>query len=391
MLSAQDMGAGKEFTIRGEITGLSVGDTLRFERIELPEFDLVPDFDVVVSTSDRFEYTGRLPHAQYYMMSYRPHTGQEPDMSRRGLTMIIDGGTVTVTGAADWIYFSQVDGEAFGEQPLLREAKDLDNSLQRERSRYLQQARAAYAAGDSVKGREYDKLFNEFRRDDELRIQELESEFLRSYPSSPWSLVGRLQRALYTPIDTLEAYYATLDTQARESYFGTVLREEIDNLTRLLPGQPAPAFLVTLPDGRVMNSEQFRGKYLMIYHWGFCPGSIQREKDATELYNRFKEHFEVLGITESLEAFKVAARTTPDDAEYFGINLKTTYESMTAHPWIDVEDGTGENHRISKLYAFAGFPFFVLVSPDGNILSRGSHGTFFETRKILEAQYSPRP
>ena len=392
VLPAQNPADGQDFTIWGEIAGLSVGDTLRFERVELPAFNLMAGFDVVVSTPDRFEYTRQQPHAEYYMMTFLPRTGRVPRTSRRGLTMIVDGGTVKVTGTTDWIYFSRVDGEAFGEQPLLREARELENAIEKERSRYIQLAQDAYAAGDSIKGSEYDKQFSEFHREDESkRIRELESEFLHRNPSSPWSLVDRLGRASYTPIDTLEAYYATLDDPARESYFGMLLRQQIDNLIRLLPGQPAPDFQVTLPDGTVRNSEQLRGKYLLIYHWGFCLGSLQREKDATELYNRFKDHFEVLGITDDLEAFGKTARTTPPDAELYGINLKTTYESMAVHPWIDVETDVGENAKVSDLYAFAGFPFFILVSPDGKIVSRGFHETFFETKKILETQYGSQP
>ncbi len=215
----------------------------------------------------------------------------------------------------------------------------------------------------------------------------LTREFLDSRPSSVWSVVNRLERAFDAPIDSLEVWYARLDAPARESYYGTVLRETIDGRVRLQPGKPAPGFSVTLPDGGVMNSEQFRGKYLLIYHWGFCPGSIQLEGEATDLYNRFSEHLEVLGITESLQAIRDAAQGTPPDEELFGITLKPVYESMAVHRWIDIESGTGENSRIGELYAFAGFPFFVLISPDGKIVSRGFYETFYETQTVLEEQY----
>ena len=386
-LSAQE----PEFTIRGRIAGLEAGDTLRFERIGLPRWDLEPAFEVVAATPGRFEYTGRQPQAEYYMMTFLPRTGQLPQSSKRGLTMIVDGGTVTLTGSRDEIYFSRIEGEAFGEQPLLREAEELENSMQTERSQYLQQGRAALAAGDSAKGQEYIQQFNEFRREEESRrVEELRREFLSRYPSSPWSLVYRLERSSYTPIDSLEAHYGRLDAPARAGYWGTILRRTIDGLTRLAPGEPAPDFKVTLTDGTTMDSEAFRGKYLLIYHWGFCPGSIQLEMDITELYDRFKDRIEVLGITKSLEAIRDAARTTLPDATMYGMTLKPIYESMAVHPWIDVEDGTGENHRISELYAFAGFPYFILVSPDGKIVSRGFHETFFEAKKILETQYDQK-
>ncbi|MDR2936476.1 MAG: hypothetical protein LBU80_03935 [Rikenellaceae bacterium] len=390
LLSARTQDGGKGFTIRGEIAGLTVGDTLRFERIELPGWSLESAFDVVVASPGHFEHTGQQPHTEYYMMSYLPRTGQAPGSSRRGLTIIIDGGTVTVTGSTDEIYFSRVEGEAFGEQPLLREAAALDDSIQQERSRNLQLAYAAFAAGDSIKGREHERRFNEFQREEESkRIRALESEFLNRHPSSPWSIVYRLERAANTPTDSLEAYYTRLDAPARASHYGTVLRKTIDDLVRLAPGQPAPVFGFMLPDGMKMSSDKFWGKYLLIYHWGFCPGSIQLEEEATDLFNRYKENLGILGITDNLESIRDAARTTPPDAELFGMNLKTAYESMAVHPWIDIED-TGENHRIGDLYAFGGYPFFVLISPDGKIVSRGFHETFYETEKMLKAEFGPK-
>ncbi len=182
----------------------------------------------------------------------------------------------------------------------------------------------------------------------------------------------------------IEAHYTRLDDTARAGYFGSLLRETIDEMVRLLPGQPAPEFSATLPDGTVMTPDDFRGKYLLIYNWGFCPGSIQLEKEATDLYNSFSDRLNVLGITDNLEVIRNAARTTPPDDELFGMKLKPAFESMVAHPWMDVESGTGENGRIGELYAFGGMPYFVLISPDGKIISRGFHETFYETKKIFE-------
>lgn len=388
-LSAQAMDGSKDFTIRGEIVGLAVGDTLRFERVELPEFKPVPQFEVVVSEPGRFEYSGKQSHLEYYLMTYAPCEGKVEHSSLYGLRMLVDGGTVTVTGEREWIYFSRVSGEAFGDQPMLREAAELDNAIQKERSGYLRQAMAAYEAGDTLKGQEYGKKFNEYlpKEEDGKRLIELKKGFLQRYPSSPWSLVERLQGVSYTPLDTLTAYYDRLDATTRESYYGKKLLAKIDELKRLLPGQPAPDFQVTLPDGSTRASDSFRGKYLLIYHWGYCPGSMQREKDAVELYNRFKGHLEILGVTDNLASFKKNAEITPDDAELFGMKLKEIYQSMAAHPWIDVEEPTADNHKINELYVFAGFPYFIFISPDGKIISRGFHETFLQAKKVLEEEF----
>lgn len=47
------------FELSGRIDGLRVGDTLRFERILLPDWTYEPAFDIVVQEPDRFRYRGR--------------------------------------------------------------------------------------------------------------------------------------------------------------------------------------------------------------------------------------------------------------------------------------------------------------------------------------------
>lgn len=389
MISAQVSDGSKKFTIRGEIAGLEVGDTLRFERIDLPEYKTISHLDVLVSEPGRFEYFGEQTHIEFFLMVYKPCKGKLPSFSVGGLQMLVDGGTVTVTGDREWIYFSRIDGEAFGDQPILREVTELENSFQKERSGYLRQRTAAYEAGDTLKMREYVKKFNEsYPKAEEMkRLQGLQNAFLQSNPSSPWCLVHRLRRASYTPLDTLENYYARLDETARTSFYGKKLQAKIDEQKRLQPGQPAPDFQVTLPDGTVRNSASFRGKYLLIYHWGYCPGSMQREKDVVALYNRFKDYLEILGITNNLDSFKKSAEETSADTKIYGLKLKEIFQSMSAHPWIDAEHTKADNFKISQLYAFAGYPYFIFISPDGKIISRGFHETFFQAKKMLKEKF----
>jgi hypothetical protein len=71
---------------------------------------MMPGFEIVVSTPDRFEYTGQQLHIEYYLMTYLPCTGEFLETTKRGLAILIDGGTVKVTGSRDWIYFSRIDG-----------------------------------------------------------------------------------------------------------------------------------------------------------------------------------------------------------------------------------------------------------------------------------------
>ena len=60
---------GNSFTIKGEVDGLMVGDTLSFERIGLPGFKLDFAFDVVVEQPNTFTYRGSHGEIGFYMMT----------------------------------------------------------------------------------------------------------------------------------------------------------------------------------------------------------------------------------------------------------------------------------------------------------------------------------
>lgn len=68
------------------------------------------------------------------------------------------------------------------------------------------------------------------------------------------------------------------------------------------------------------------------------------------------------------------------------IELKPVLENMLAHPWFDAEKVDG-NEKIEKDYAFAGLPFFVLISPDGKIIVRDFTKAFYTAKEKLEAEF----
>lgn len=96
----------QSFELSGRIDGLQVGDTLRFERVLLPEWNYEPAFDVVVGEAGAFAYRGEQAHDGYYSMTYHPKSGRAADADRRGKSMIVTGGDrITLTGTAEAIYY----------------------------------------------------------------------------------------------------------------------------------------------------------------------------------------------------------------------------------------------------------------------------------------------
>ena len=78
LLVAASCSRMQSFELSGRIDGLKVGDTLRFERVLLPEWNYEPAFDVVVGEAGAFAYRGEQAHDGYYSMTYRPKAAGPP-------------------------------------------------------------------------------------------------------------------------------------------------------------------------------------------------------------------------------------------------------------------------------------------------------------------------
>ncbi len=109
----------QSFELSGRIDGLKVGDTLRFERVLLPEWNYEPAFDVVVGEAGAFAYRGEQAHDGYYLMTYHPKSGRAADADRRGKSMIVTGGDrITLTGTAEAIYYCTLGGGIYDDLAL---------------------------------------------------------------------------------------------------------------------------------------------------------------------------------------------------------------------------------------------------------------------------------
>jgi hypothetical protein len=381
-------GSAMSFTIQGKINGLMPGDTLYFERITMPGFKLDFAFDVIVEQADEFTYSGSHEHIGYYMMSYKPISGKITASDKRGFTFLVKDGITRLIGTATQIYYCGLEG-GFYDNEMLQEALQLEMSLGKDRGNLMKLIEEARAADDSINMKEYGNKFNSFhseRREDFQRLSQLKNDFYEKFPSSDYTIVDALHRVNSAPFETSQSKYEKMDEEAQNSYFGKILKQEIDKIAVLMPGKDAPDFHLTAMDGREISLSDCAGSYVLIYHWGLCPGSFQRENDVTDLYNKYKDHLIIVGITDRIESIKnVYDKIKPED-KLMDIEMKPVLESMLAHPWFDAEK-TGDNSKIETDYAFAGLPYFVFISPDGKIIARDFHQSFFDTKNKMESEF----
>ncbi len=381
-------GNATPFKIEGKIEGLMPGDTLFFERITFPDFKRYFAFNVIVEKQDEFTYNGSHEHIDYYSMTYKPISGEVIGSDRMAMSMLIENGTTRLIGTTAQIYYSRLEGGLYKNE-LLQESMHLEDSLGKERGNFGRLIEEAYTLKDTVKAKEYTDMFNSFHFNHKEEFQKLSSlwkEFYNKLPSSEHTIIDALQRVNSAPFETTKEKYEKMNEEARNSHFGKTLKQELDKIAALQPGEKAPDFHLIGLNGEEITLKECAGSYVLIYHWGLCPGSLMIDSKVIELHNKYKDDLIVVGVTDRIASIKSMYEKTPPGSKLMNIELKPVLENMLAHPWFDAEKIDG-NEKIEKDYAFAGLPFFVLISPDGKILVRDFTKAFYEAKEKLDAEF----
>src|SRR5699024_9331242 len=166
----------------------------------------------------------------FYMMTYKPRSGVVVSSDKRGLLLLIKGGTTHLIGSTNSIYYCQLKGGLY-ENEMLQHVLDLENTLGKKRSELLRLMDEARGQGDGEKAKEYGDKFNSFHSDNREEIKRLSSlkeEFYASFPSSEHTLIDALQDVDSAPFEVSLSKYENMDSEAQNSFFGKVLKQEID-------------------------------------------------------------------------------------------------------------------------------------------------------------------
>lgn len=402
LLAAASCGAtwaagAQKFTVSGRIEGLRKGDTLRFERIVLPGWTQEPAFDVIVRKPGTFSHKGIQEHDQYYLMTYRPKEGAARRCDRSGKTLIVTGDDqIRMTGTADDIYYCTLSGGIY-DDPLLAAYLLLEDSVGRVRGGYLRESMEAMERKDTTAGEEWGRKFNLFYENNPgiERMRAARKAYRDANPHGTLDrLVDQIAALSYTPTEEAEADYKTLSPELKESYYGQVYAAEMAAMKRLAKGKPAPDFSLVSAEGETLTRDDYKGDYLLIYHWGLCPGSIYIDGQVRELYGKYKDKgLKVLGLTESIATIRQVYEGLPKDKKTAGPgvdDIRPVLAGMLEHGWTEAELETDRpgNKAVMDAFSISGWPFFVLIGPDGTIRARGFTDAFFEAREILGQELS---
>lgn len=386
---------GQAFRLEGRIEGLQAGDTLRFERILLPAWEYEPGFDIVIRKPGTFRYRGESEHDQYYMMTYRPKAGKAAAGDRGGKPVIVrPGDRIGMTGTTDAIYYSRLSGGIYDE-PALSCLLEVSDSLGRIRGGYLENARAASERDDTESSREWSEKFNRFYDGNPgvKRKNMLRKAYEAANPhGSLYLLIDQIPMLSHTPTEEARRIYETLSDALKTSHYGRIYADHMEKMERLSEGKPAPDFTLATNGGHSVSKADYKGRYLLLYHWGLCPGSIYIDRQVHDLFEKYRDKgLVVLGLTESIADIRSVYENLPADEKTpsAGVDdMRPVLAGMLEHEWIEAEMETDhpENRQILETYAISGWPFFVLIGPDGIIRARSYTDAFFQAKQILDRE-----
>ncbi len=380
-----------KFSISGKIEGAERGDTLRFMNVSLDWSQQTPVFDIVVGRRGKIKYKGSHAHTQNYPFYYHPKdTTFIVHSTRRAGLVFITEGDVKIEGEIDNIYLPKLKGGAYDEE--LQSIRDKENSVDKERNALYKRIHSIDREANPELSKQYSEEFNSFYSQEHIKEQMAEIKSLKSHyfnnHSNEYVAYELLTRSSSSsmPIDSLENCYNKQTQSVKESYYGVLLGEKIALIKSLAPQMPAPDFSLTTTSGEVITNKDLAGKYLLIYHYGLCPGSLALDKKLSDWYTEHKDRVEVIGYTSYRESIVDIAKEIEPGSETMGIDIYEAVQSMINHPWrYEADAGFDDiNKELEKIYNFGGLPYFVFISPDGKILDRGFKTFYNGSLKVVD-------
>ncbi len=386
-ISAQEQ---LKFSISGQIEGAERGDTLRFVTVSPDWSQQTPVFDIVVGRGGKVKYKGAHSHSQNYPFFYHPKdTTYKVHSTHRAGLVFITHGEITMEGSKEYIYLPTLKGGVYDEE--LQAINDKENSVSKERDIIFKRLQSIDRSVEPELAQQYSEEFNSFYSQEHIKEQRTEIKSLKNHyfnnRSNEYVAYELLTSASSSmPIDLLESYYNKQTQSVKESYYGIELSNKITLIKSLAPQMPAPDFSLTTTSGEVISNKDLLGRYILIYHYGMCPGSLSLDKRLSDWYTEHKDRVEVIGYTSYRESIVDIAKKTEPGSKMMGIDMYEAMQSMTNHPWkYEVDAGFDDaNGELEEIYDFGGLPYFVFISPEGKIIDRGFKTFYNDSLKVVD-------
>lgn len=277
------------------------------------------------------------------------------DRGRSNAVIFVENTKMEVLGNIDSLNLIKVSGSITHDE--YQELIDQINNVQLEYLSVYQDARDAFAAGDSVKG----QGLLEKVQDMYESIDDIQADFVKDHPSSYLSPVVLLEIQNNIDFEVLEALVNGLDPKILEIPSMAELKERVELLGKIAVGQIAPDFTQNDPNGNPVKFSEIysQNEVTLLDFWAsWCQPCRAENPNVVAVYNDYKDKgFTVFGVSLDLEKDSWL-KAIQDDKLH----------------WTQVSDLAYWNNVVANEYGINSIPSSLLVDKTGKIIARDKRG-----------------
>lgn len=335
---------GKIIAVHGNISGLPEGSRVWVLNFEEPS-DTIAEASVA---NNHFQLKGSIPEPDIYRIVF------EESLELRAFlgydTLLLEGDVdqpegILFTGSATHKDYAEFDAEFL---PIYGKLSRISRELKSKKISNINDPLA----------KEYFATIEEAK----TRLK----EFITARPHSPVSafaiyVTGNIEEDPYKTQENLQL----LHPEIQKSGYGRIVQENIrESLigrvgTEIIPFQQADT------SGKMVSSEEFKGKYVLIDFWASWCGPCRAENpNVVNAYHKFKDkNFTVLGISLDQHRDKWLNAIAAD---------KLT--------WQHVSDLKFWDNEVARMYRISSIPQNLLVGPNGLIIAKNLRGPVLQAK-----------
>lgn len=376
----EDIGSFNSVEISAKLEGICVGDTITtaLYRIPYSKDDLGRD-TLIVKKDGEFYFKTKIGHTSNISIRHSPASGSVKDSPISGLSIVVRrGDKIELNGSIDYIGSIRKSG-GFYSNDMIAKLDSIECESNKERTdiyRKFNKLRLEKPADqDSVQY--YLDKYQSYRNEEQRSLV----NYIRDSVNNNEYAVALYLGSLYNrDADGIEARYNNLNEDIKTTHLGETLKRMESVFRNIEVGNYPKDFELIDTAGDTVKLSDYKGKYLLIYHWGLCPGTIWLHPKLLELYELYGEkNIAVLGITEDdIREVYLASGNDPRGLEV------PTIKALTEHPWRNVYYSTpGNEYIVDELYLYV-LPTIMLISPEGETLLRGYTDKYQDLKKFWE-------